>query len=390
MIRMSADAIKLLKPKVFDKSKWMQLPRDVIIGHDVLRQIPSVCEDLKLGTSALLISGKSTMTLAGENVRHILGKGYSVKPFIAEEISVPVIRKAQKASVDLPKNPYWSQKQHGVKVTLVPVQINQETAREFRQRLMDWWSKNARALPWRQNPSPYSVLVSEIMLQQTQVNRVIPKYLEFLREFPTMEALAASETKPLLTVWSGLGYNRRALWLREAAREIVARGGFPQEVKDLRELKGIGPYTSRSILIFAFNKDLAAVDTNIRRVLIASGLADESMTHKEVQAVADALLLRGRSSDWHNALMDYGSEVLTASTTGIAPTSRQPKFKRSTRQVRGVIVRVLTQNNSLSLRQLLSQLDFECSEGDIQPILDQMVAERLIEFTGARNYRIVD
>ena len=101
MIRMSADAIKLLKPKVFDKSKWMQLPRDVVIGHDVFRQIPSVCEDLKLGTSALLISGKSTMNLAGNNVRQILKKDYTVKPFIAEEISVSIIKRAQKAAAGM-------------------------------------------------------------------------------------------------------------------------------------------------------------------------------------------------------------------------------------------------------------------------------------------------
>jgi len=98
MIRMSADAIKLLKPKIFEKSKWMQLPRDVVIGHDVFGQIPSVCEDLKLGKSALLISGKSTMDLAGKNVLEILNKSYSVKPFIAEEISVSIIKKAQKAA----------------------------------------------------------------------------------------------------------------------------------------------------------------------------------------------------------------------------------------------------------------------------------------------------
>ncbi len=98
---MSADAIKLLKPKVFDKSRWMQLPRDVVIGHDVFGQIPSVCEDLKLGTSALLISGKGTMVLAGNKVLDILSKNYSVKPFIAEEISVPVIKKAQKAAAGM-------------------------------------------------------------------------------------------------------------------------------------------------------------------------------------------------------------------------------------------------------------------------------------------------
>ncbi|MFA5347479.1 MAG: NAD(P)-dependent glycerol-1-phosphate dehydrogenase [Methanoregula sp.] len=98
---MSADAIKLLKPKVFDKSKWMQLPRDVVIGHDVFGQIPSVCEDLKLGTSALLISGKGTMVVAGNNVRRVMDPFYTVKPFLAEEISVPVIKRAQKAAKGL-------------------------------------------------------------------------------------------------------------------------------------------------------------------------------------------------------------------------------------------------------------------------------------------------
>jgi glycerol-1-phosphate dehydrogenase [NAD(P)+] len=101
MIRMSADAIKLLKPKVFDKSKWMQLPRDVVIGHDVFGQIPSVCEDLKLGTSALLISGKGTMGVAGNNVRRVMDAFYSVKPFLAEEISIPIIKRAQKAAKGL-------------------------------------------------------------------------------------------------------------------------------------------------------------------------------------------------------------------------------------------------------------------------------------------------
>ena len=101
MIRMSADAIKLLKPKVFDKSKWMQLPRDVVIGHDVFGQIPSVCEDLKLGTSALLISGKRTMGVAGNNVRRVMDALYTVKPFLAEEISIPVIKRAQKAATGL-------------------------------------------------------------------------------------------------------------------------------------------------------------------------------------------------------------------------------------------------------------------------------------------------
>lgn len=256
---------------------------------------------------------------------------------------------------------------------------------------MTWWEKNARTLPWREDLTPYSVLVSEVMLQQTQVTRVIPKYLEFLEVFPTMESLAEADTKPLLQVWSGLGYNRRAIWLRDAAREIVERGEFPQTTEKLCELKGIGPYTSRSILIFAFNRDLAAIDTNIRRILIASGFADDMMTDRQLQGIADRLLLKGRSSDWHNALMDYGSEVLTSSTTGIAPTSSQPKFKGSNRQARGAIIRQLTCTDSLSIESLLSALREEGIQYcNLEPILDQLINEGFIEQTASGEFRIAE
>lgn len=254
---------------------------------------------------------------------------------------------------------------------------------------MRWWTKNRRDLPWRCDSSPYNVLVSEVMLQQTQVNRVVSKYLEFLQQFPTLEDLASAETKELLQVWSGLGYNRRALWLREAARQIVGIGRFPQSEEELKELKGIGPYTSRSILIFAFNKDLATVDTNIRRVLIASGFANEEMSNAELQRVAEDLLLRGRSRDWHNALMDYGSLVLTSSSTNIAPQSRQPQFKGSTRELRGAIVRILTDSETQSLNELISKLnskDIQCN--DLNPVLDQLQAEGLVERIDTSTFRI--
>lgn len=270
----------------------------------------------------------------------------------------------------------------------MPVQLDREIVRQFQQKVIEWWDENTRDLPWRNNPSPYEVLVSEIMLQQTQVNRVIPKYLQFLQEFPTLETLAIAETKHLLTVWSGLGYNRRAMWLREAANQIIERGKFPQEVKELRELKGIGPYTSKSILIFAFNKDLAAVDTNIRRVMIASGFATEEMTECELQEVADILLLRGRSSDWHNALMDYGSEVLSSNLTGIAPTSKQPEFKGSTRQLRGAIIRILTGVESMTAEELHSQIGLDCKKEAMISVLDQLVSEDLVESGSCGAYRI--
>lgn len=266
---------------------------------------------------------------------------------------------------------------------------NVNDVQAFQEKVMKWWNENARDLPWRGDISPYSVLVSEVMLQQTQVSRVVPKYLEFLRQFPTIEELASSDTKHLLQVWSGLGYNRRALWLRDAARQIVAKGSFPQTMEELRNLKGIGPYTSRSIPIFAFNEDLAAVDTNIRRVLIASGFADKKMSNSRLQRIADDLLLKGRSRDWHNAMMDYGSLVLTVGKTNIPPQTKQPQFKGSTRQLRGAIIRILTSSESHSLHELLSDLNLEDIQCDkVSPVLDQLMAEKLVERTDAGRFKI--
>lgn len=265
---------------------------------------------------------------------------------------------------------------------------SQDKVKAFQENVMNWWAENTRDLPWRRNPSPYNVLVSEIMLQQTQVSRVVPKFNEFMKTFPTIDSLANANTKQLLQIWSGLGYNRRAIWLKEAAEQIVRKGTFPQSVVELQELKGVGPYTSRSVLIFAFNKDLAAVDTNIRRVLIASGFADETMSDKHLQPIAEKVLLRGRSRDWHNALMDYGSQVLTSSSTGISPTSTQPCYEGSTRQVRGAIIRALTESNELGLGELKSVLDCDLEETELGSIIKQLITDGLVEATPSRKYRI--
>jgi A/G-specific adenine glycosylase len=269
--------------------------------------------------------------------------------------------------------------------------IDLDAVISFQSEVMDWWKENARDLPWRRDPSPYNVLVSEVMLQQTQVSRVTPKFLEFLKEFPTIKDLAQADTKRLLQVWSGLGYNRRAIWLRDAAQAIVDGGSFPRTAENLCKLKGIGPYTSRSILIFAFNTDLAAVDTNIRRVFIASGLATEDMTEKQLQKVADAVLLRGQSSDWHNALMDYGSEVLSSSTTGISPKSKQPKFAGSARQVRGQIIKILTESETITKGELISILGPELlKEIKIDELLNQLEEDRLVSITPSGEIRIAE
>lgn len=267
--------------------------------------------------------------------------------------------------------------------------LDREAVAEFQKKVMDWWRGKRRDLPWRTDPTPYSVLISEVMLQQTQVSRVIPKYDQFIKEFPTIQSLANAETRHLLSVWSGLGYNRRALWLREAAKQIVDLGEFPRTIKELSALKGIGPYTSRSILIFAFNEDLATVDTNIRRVMIAQGFAEESMTNAQLQDIADQMLLRGRARDWHNALMDYGSAVLTSNRTGIAPVSSQLRFQGSTRQLRGQILKLLTSYESLDIKSLLARLGRnEGDSGEIGPILERLMLDGLVERTTQGTYQI--
>ncbi len=263
------------------------------------------------------------------------------------------------------------------------------TIMAFQKTIMNWWQHNARDLPWRRDPTPYHVLVSEMMLQQTQVPRVIPKYHEFLQSFPTLTQLARADTKQLLRVWNGLGYNRRAIWLRDAARTIIDAGEFPTTVGDLLTLKGVGPYTARSILIFAFNSDLAAVDTNIRRVLLSWGFITKTTGPSEVQHVAEALLLRGRSREWHNALMDYGALVLRPATKYTPKQTRQNGFVGSTRQVRGAVVRLLLSVNKLSLSKIAEELQCRGIIYErLELVLDGLISDGLIVRTDANEYMI--
>ncbi len=140
-------------------------------------------------------------------------------------------------------------------------------ARMTREALLAWYGENARDLPWRHTHDPYAILVSEVMLQQTQVVRVVPRYEEWLARWPTVETLAAATPADVIQAWSGLGYNRRAVNLHRCAQAVVARGGFPRQPEELRKLPGIGPYTAAAIACFAFGAQIAAPDTNARRVL---------------------------------------------------------------------------------------------------------------------------
>ena len=214
---------------------------------------------------------------------------------------------------------------------------------KFQNLIFDWWELNKRDLPWRYTHNPYNIFISEIMLQQTQVSRVIPKYEEFLYFFPDVYTLAQASPAQVLKVWKGMGYNRRALYLHKTAKIIVEEyyGEFPEDEKKLTELPGLGTYTVRALLVFAFEKNVAAVDTNIRQIITHFFFHDVEQKSAVIQAVADKLMPIDQSWEWHQALMDYGS--LEMPKFNIKKVKKIPgtPFKETNRYARGKVMDVL-------------------------------------------------
>ena len=258
--------------------------------------------------------------------------------------------------------------------------------RALQARLLAWYGENRRDLPWRRTTDPYAILVSEIMLQQTQVPRVVPRYGDWLAAWPDLESLAAASLADVLQRWQGLGYNNRARRLHACAQAAVeaappaALAELPRTPMGLRALPGIGPYTARAVLVFAHNADLAAVDANVRRVLTHELRLSEDLGAREIQAVADAVLPRGRSRDWHNALMDYGSLVLTARSTGIASPSRQGAFEGSRRQKRARLLRRLLDQGPQPPAELSAALGLPADEA--ADLLERLGRDGLVVRTG--------
>jgi len=177
------------------------------------------------------------------------------------------------------------------------------------EAILAWYAAVKRDLPWRRTHDPWAILVSEVMLQQTQVARVVPYYEAFLSSFPDATALARASAAEALRAWSGLGYNRRALALQAAAR-AVARDGWPRSAEGLRALPGIGPYTAAAVASFAFGEQVAAVDTNVRRVI--ERLDRRRRRPGDLARRAAALLPAGRAADWNQAMMELGATVCGA------------------------------------------------------------------------------
>src|SRR5438874_3062390 len=200
----------------------------------------------------------------------------------------------------------------------IPFEPAPELVVRVHSSLLRWYAAEQRELPWRSTPDAYAILVSEIMLQQTQVDRVLPKYQQFLTAFPTLADLAAASTADVIAVWVPLGYNRRAVSLQSIARQVIAEyaGRIPDTIDELLKLKGVGRYTAGAIACFAYRKQVATVDTNIRRVLhrIFLGLEHPAPRLNDAQmlALAEQILPTDEAYNWNQALMDLGATICTS------------------------------------------------------------------------------
>lgn len=236
-------------------------------------------------------------------------------------------------------------------------------------------------LPWRKTDNPYRILVSEVMLQQTQVPRVIEKYREFLREFPTVAALAEAPLSRVLANWSGLGYNRRAKFLHDAAKAVVSsyNGKIPAVYSELVELPGIGPYTASAVAVFAYNQPEVLIETNIRTVFIHEFFPDEEkVSDAELLPHIQAAMKTQNPREWYWALMDYGSHIKKLHGNSARRSKayvRQSPFAGSLRQVRGAIVRTL-HAGPRSAAALAKELAYPLER--IEEALSALAADELI------------
>ncbi len=274
-----------------------------------------------------------------------------------------------------------------------------EIKKILHRSLLHWYKLHKRPLPWRNTNDPYHILVSEVMLQQTQVSRVITKYKHFLEEFPTIGSLANASFGKVLRLWSGLGYNSRALRLHKTTKIIVQKYNslIPQDPEGLINLPGIGKYTAHAISSFAYNKPVPLVDTNIQRIF--QRFFPHIVKGTSLWSLAKALLPEKQTSEWNQALMELGSLVCTFSNplctqcpwqkycSKTIENNPKKKKKKPEPQLRGIprriwrgkVIALLRNHQSLSLRKLCSLLQLSNQEQEwLKNVLQQMRKEGLI------------
>jgi A/G-specific adenine glycosylase len=265
------------------------------------------------------------------------------------------------------------------------MELSQEQRNEFLEVLWGFYGRHGRDLPWRV-PEPdgsfdlYKVMVSELMLQQTQVTRVVPKYREFLKRFPTVERLASAELGEVLRAWQGLGYNRRAKFLWQAARAISSSEQFPATIAALVKLPGIGVNTAGAIFAYGYNQPTLFVETNVRTVYIHHFFLDRTdVADKEIITVLAQTLDREQPREFYGALMDYGT-YLKATVGNLNKTSKhyvkQAAFGGSRRQLRGQVMRILGEDG-----YTLSGLRAVITDDRLESVLNDLVTEGLVQMS---------
>ena len=254
---------------------------------------------------------------------------------------------------------------------------------EFQKVVYSFYTTHKRDFPWRNTDDPYCIFVSEIMLQQTQTDRVIEKYNEFIKNFPNFKTLAKSTFPDVLSVWKGLGYNRRAKWIHECAKTIEKKhdGILPGKAEELESLPGIGKATARSLLAFAYNKDVLFIETNIRTVYIHYFFEEKDDIHdNEILELLNQTYDKGHAREWYSALMDYGA-FLKKEIGNLNNRSRhynkQSKFEGSDRQIRGRLLDILLKEQKITIEDVAGILKEDTER--VQRIVRDMVNEKLIK-----------
>ncbi|MDG5816409.1 hypothetical protein QA601_15035 [Chitinispirillales bacterium ANBcel5] len=252
----------------------------------------------------------------------------------------------------------------------------------FRKTVKEFYLSHKRLLPWRENVSPYTVFISEVMLQQTQVQRVRTKFGPFVERFPDFATLAAATLEEVLQLWKGLGYNRRAQSLRNAAQIIVNEydGTLPSSPEELKKLPGIGVATAASIAAFAFNAPTLFLETNIRTVYIHHFFPNRSdVSDHELLELAEQTIDRTNASDWYSALMDYGTELKKQEgnlTRNSAYYKKQSSFSGSRRQLRGLVLSLLLENKTMNLNLIVQNLERDAEQ--ISEVLEHLTKEGIV------------
>lgn len=264
--------------------------------------------------------------------------------------------------------------------------LDNQTIVSFQEKIRKRREVHRRDLPWRNTKDPYAIRISESMLCQTQVSRVIDYYEKRLHTFPTVQDLANASNEEVLRLWSGLGYNSRALRLKEAAKIIYHSPLWIQNYwnnyNNLIELPGVWDYIANAVLAFTYNQDVIVVDTNIRRIMIHEFGEKLWKVEKDeerwVKSLIRETLPKWKARDRYNALMDYGALELTARKSGIAPLTKQSKFSWSSRQVRAWIIRKILESTAWFItRNTVEKLYPD--RDDLDQIISKMVQEKLIQ-----------